>query len=371
MLISKKITRLIASAEENKVSEARELIVELISDLRKIRNSHPAEELIREINKQYKLNMDETLPEADILAEAETSSGFSIYIVTPTYNSAETIANTITSVINQGGDMEIHYHVQDGGSTDGTLNILENFNHVINEEKDTYKKVTFTYSSEPDNGMYDAIAKGFEKILPENNVWMGWINSDDTLADGALEFISEVVIKMGSIVSWITGIQTVRVDDGSLSIHDVKYSSELISKGLCDGNHWWFLQQEGTFWRKGLWDSIDKYQFRRFKYAGDWSLWYYFANKGAILFQARRSLGIFHVRHGQLSQSGLETYMDEIDSIVPLKVRRENFDKMRNNYTQIYYLEKMQDCDGLLMSSYFIEILGEKDVRPATHKVLQ
>ncbi|MGI6656840.1 MAG: glycosyltransferase [Desulfobulbus sp.] len=55
----------------------------------------------------------------------------SIYIITPCLNSSETIEHTIYSVFNQRCNFSVHYHVQDGGSSDGTQKKLENFSDEV------------------------------------------------------------------------------------------------------------------------------------------------------------------------------------------------------------------------------------------------
>ena len=65
-------------------------------------------------------------------------------IVTPAYNSRRFISETIESVISQHGDFEIEYIIKDGGSDDGTLDIIRKFEHVIrnNELMCNCNKVT-------------------------------------------------------------------------------------------------------------------------------------------------------------------------------------------------------------------------------------
>ena len=50
-------------------------------------------------------------------------------IVTPAYTTALHIAETIESVLSQAGDFEIEYTIMDGGSTDGTVEIIKNMNN--------------------------------------------------------------------------------------------------------------------------------------------------------------------------------------------------------------------------------------------------
>ena len=72
-----------------------------------------------------------------------------ISIVTPSYNQGQYLEDTILSVISQGYP-NLEYVIIDGGSTDNSVEIIKKY-----EEHLTY------WVSEPDNGMYDAINKGF------------------------------------------------------------------------------------------------------------------------------------------------------------------------------------------------------------------
>lgn len=293
-----------------------------------------------------------------------------IYIVTPAYNSAETIDKTIQSVIYQKGSFRLCYHIQDGGSTDGTIEILRKWESFIINNKGEFGDIKFSYSSEEDGGMYDAIYRGFAKILPPYDVWMGWINSDDIITHGTFQFLSDVSCSYGKKVAWVTGMQAVKNDENSVRVHDIHFSSSLIAEGLCDGKNWWFLQQEGTFWRKSLWDKIDiKRQFKRLRYAGDWYLWYRFAKSGAIVFQARMPLGIFCSRPGQLSQLHLEDYLREIDSIVPFKIRNEFQNSMVGKDFQVHHLERIFNLDAIVMSSSLATFLGAKYCFPSVQEV--
>lgn len=87
-----------------------------------------------------------------------------ISIITVSFNSASTIEDTLKSVISQDYK-NIEYIIIDGGSTDGTL-------EIINQ----YKKNIKTIVSDPDKGIYDAMNKGIE--LSNGDV-VGILNSDD------------------------------------------------------------------------------------------------------------------------------------------------------------------------------------------------
>lgn len=99
-----------------------------------------------------------------------------ISIITVVFNGKDTIGHTIESVLSQTYK-DIEYIIIDGGSTDGTVDIIKNF-----EDRIAY------WMSEPDNGIYDAMNKGIKVATGEI---IGILNSDDMYADSSV--IEEVV----------------------------------------------------------------------------------------------------------------------------------------------------------------------------------
>lgn len=87
-----------------------------------------------------------------------------VSIITVVHNNASTIKNAIESVINQSYQ-NIEYIVVDGASTDGTIEIINNYKHLIAH-----------FISEPDAGIYNAINKGIK--LATGDI-VGILNSDD------------------------------------------------------------------------------------------------------------------------------------------------------------------------------------------------
>ena len=97
-----------------------------------------------------------------------------ISLITACYNSTGTIRIAIESVLAQRG-VDVEYIVVDGGSTDGTVEILKDYeNKFLNLS--TVQPFNFRWLSEKDNGMYDAINKGIKMATGDI---VGILNADD------------------------------------------------------------------------------------------------------------------------------------------------------------------------------------------------
>lgn len=107
-------------------------------------------------------------------------SNLKISVVTVTYNSVSTLEETILSVINQTYD-NVEYIIIDGGSTDGTVDIIKKYAEGGSEFSNHNNHVTY-WKSEPDRGIYDAMNKG---IAVATGDYINFMNSGDRFVETA------------------------------------------------------------------------------------------------------------------------------------------------------------------------------------------
>lgn len=101
-----------------------------------------------------------------------------VSIITPSYQQREFIEQTLLSVVGQRGEFDLDYIVVDGGSTDGTVELLQQFESGLADGriKPGCRNIRFRWVSEKDNGQANAINKGF--CMATGDV-IAWLNSDD------------------------------------------------------------------------------------------------------------------------------------------------------------------------------------------------
>lgn len=233
-------------------------------------------------------------------------------IVTPVLDGEKFIDETIFSVVTQSGPFTIRYHVQDGGSKDRTVAILAAWKErLAGNFPLRCEGVEFSFASAPDRGLYDAVASGFEVCGASDA--MAWINADDRFEPGAFATVAEIFARHQTI-DWVTGRPTTITEHGEiLHISPVTaFPRQAIAAGIFDGRFARpFIQQEGTFWRPGLWEKAGGLD-RGFRLAGDFDLWRRFAQNGDLVI-VDTILGCFRVRAGQLT-TNMAKYHAEIDA---------------------------------------------------------
>src|SRR5450631_4719938 len=104
-----------------------------------------------------------------------------VSVITSIFNNVSLLSRTIESVRSQCG-VQIEYIVIDGGSTDGTLDVIRKYEPQIDY-----------WVSEPDMGIYDAWNKG---ILASHGEWIAFLGAGDVYNPGALSAIVQNVLQL-------------------------------------------------------------------------------------------------------------------------------------------------------------------------------
>jgi glycosyltransferase involved in cell wall biosynthesis len=218
----------------------------------------------------------------------------SFTIVTPCLNGAATLSSTLESVRDQGYGGEVEHVVVDGGSTDGTLDILSSAPDV-------------RYISEPDSGLSDAVNKGIH--MAHNDV-VGWLNADDVYLPGALGRVGKALADRPDAL-WATGPCLIIDADGreirrfvtgykSFLLRRYSFRMHLVQN---------FVPAPSTFVRKEAFDRVGEFD-ERFKYSMDYDLWLRLGRIGPPLV-LDAPLAAFRMAEGSLSMTGFERQFAE------------------------------------------------------------
>lgn len=179
-----------------------------------------------------------------------------VSIITPSFNQAKFIRQTIDSVLNQTYK-NIEYIVVDGGSTDETLEILKSYNN------------RFYFISEKDSGQSNAINKGL--LLAKGQI-MGFLNSDDYLLPDAIQNVVDALYMATEL--WVSGDYII-VDNQNKPIHRgvVAYKSFLrcfSSKNLLLFVD--YIVQPSTYWKSELFEKIGLFN-EELEFVMDYEYW--------------------------------------------------------------------------------------------------
>jgi len=189
-----------------------------------------------------------------------------VSIVTPSYNQAAYLEETILSVLNQDYE-SIQYIIIDGSSSDGSVAIIKKYEGRISH-----------WISEKDRGQTDAINKGF--ALAEGEI-ISWLNSDDTLHPNAVSEVVQYLIKNPDI-GLVYG-DTNYIDENSNLIGKFPAAQTSLKKLKRGYVH---IPQQASFFRKSLWDQVGPLD-PNFFFAMDYDLWVRLASISRIIYLPR------------------------------------------------------------------------------------
>jgi len=225
----------------------------------------------------------------------------SISVVTPSLNQGAFLAETIRSVVDAATAPD-EYVVVDGGSTDDSQTVLESLSGRLT-----------AWSSEPDEGMYDAIQKGFAGTTGEV---MAWLNAGDTYQPWTLSVVREIFASFPGL-EWLTTQRPLTLDEAGRVVACEfvgGYAADSFRAGINLPGGSWFaragVQQESTFWRRSLWERVGGRMASSLQFAGDFELWLRFFDAGATLVSLDAPLAAHRVHAGQKTTT-LDAYVAE------------------------------------------------------------
>jgi glycosyltransferase involved in cell wall biosynthesis len=271
-----------------------------------------------------------------------------ISIITPCYNSGKYLEETIISVLQQGYP-NLEYIIIDGGSTDNSIDIINKYQNQL-----AY------WISEKDNGIYDAVQKGFLKSTGEI---MAWINADDLYHNRSFFIIAEIFSSF-SCINWLVGAST-HWDEYGRCIN-VSQSRKFTRYDFLIGDFKW-LQQESCFWRRSLWEKAGSYVDAALRYAGDLDLWVRFF-RSEQLYVTNALIGGFRIRSSnQLSLDHMPAYLEEARKILGeggAKTEKKILKKYSNFRKIIKFISKLRifNTEGIINIYRKLKFGNVKDI---------
>ena len=222
-----------------------------------------------------------------------------IVLVTPSYNQAHFIEETIKSVLDQNYP-NLQYIIQDGKSQDNTKEVVDKY---LDQYGDRLQ-----FNCAQDSGQGNAINLGFSEASGEI---MAWLNSDDLLLPGSFAYVADY-FKNHPEVDLIYGHRIIVNEDNQETGRWILPSHEERDDMLS-----WvdYVPQETMFWRRELWQKVGGNIDESFKFAIDWDLILRFRDAGAVIHRVPRFLGAFRVHQQQKTQSWNEIGIEEMNRL--------------------------------------------------------
>jgi glycosyltransferase involved in cell wall biosynthesis len=243
-----------------------------------------------------------------------------ISVITPSFNQAQFIERTIQSVLNQDYP-SLEYFVIDGGSTDGTLEILKKYQSHL------------TWISEIDQGQAEAINKGFKKATGDI---VCWLNADDELIPGALHTVATYFSQHPEAMFLYGDAETIDETGRSYGRRgNVKPTNfeDLVSQGD-------FIVQPAAFWRTELLAQVGLLD-ETLRYCLDYEFWLRVSQKYPLHYLpvplARER---FH--HQAKTTQATLSRIEEIEAVVRRYGASDIPHRFRAERTAVYFAETLR-----------------------------
>jgi glycosyltransferase involved in cell wall biosynthesis len=234
-----------------------------------------------------------------------------ISIVTPSYNQAAFVGETIESVLSQAGDFEVEYFVMDGGSTDGAVDVIRRYAGLVAEGRWPVRcrGIALSWVSERDDGQSAAINAGLRRATGEI---LGYINSDDLYFPGAFQRVVEV-FQNDSAADVVYGDGDVIDAAGA---RQWEWLSRPYNHRVMTSYHFlWndfsnYILQQATFWRRRVREQIGDFD-PTLHFAMDVEYWIRAGATGLRLRHLPEKLGKFRMIAGTKSLSNPTVFWED------------------------------------------------------------
>jgi len=259
-----------------------------------------------------------------------------ISVITPSYNQAQFLEQTILSVLNQNYP-DLEYIIIDGGSTDGSVDIIKKYAHRL-----TY------WVSEKDTGQAEAINKGFEKATGDI---LCWLNSDDYYKENTLELISKNINPEKAELIFGNAIWYHQNENHFIERH-IEDFYKTYNLSIYD-----YITQPSSFWTRKAWEQTGMLNVA-YKYVFDWD-WFIRAKNAGVDFRFYdRFFSVYRIHDFHKSGTGEKERDREIEAILKLYAGKKYADAfsciMRNEFflSKVYALSRHSGISrfGFLLS---------------------
>ena len=216
-----------------------------------------------------------------------------ITVVTPSFNQAPFLRDTIESVLGQGYP-DLEYIVMDGGSTDGSVDIIKE-----------YAPRLAYWTSAKDGGQAAAINAGFARAT---GGILAWLNSDDYYLPGTLRTVARLLdpthagLLLGNCIH-------VREGESALRGSDVPLRHQQMRLATTD-----YIIQPSSFWTKATWDRVGALD-AQLHYVFDWDWFIRCAEAGVEMTTTPRYLAAYRIHAAHKSGGGGEKRDEEVRAI--------------------------------------------------------
>jgi glycosyltransferase involved in cell wall biosynthesis len=186
-----------------------------------------------------------------------------VSIITPSFNQARYLEATIQSVLAQDYP-RIEYIIVDGGSTDGSVDIIRKYGSKLG-----------WWVSEKDKGQTDAINKGFARAKGEI---LAWLNSDDTYESGAIGAAVKYILEHPQTGMVYADANFVNEDGRVIGkFNSAQTDYRLLRQGYVH------IPQQTMFFRASLWKEVGPLD-PSFYFAMDYDLWTRIAQRAPLVY---------------------------------------------------------------------------------------